>query len=176
MSTEETSEAQDSTASDETTDSSITGASELHAKADDPSSGHEYPPVQADVRQFTFRAIFTGMLLGGMLSLCNVYLGLKIGWGFNMSITAALLGFANFALLPLQLCLFIVGCRLNTTWVVVCLVAENCNWKHRWRRSRARGLHIGAALVVASLAVCCDVAVTHCCCNSSNCASISATT
>ncbi len=55
---------------------------------------HGYPPVQAGIRQFTFRAIFTGMLLGGMLSLCNVYLGLKIGWGFNMSITAALLGFA----------------------------------------------------------------------------------
>ena len=55
---------------------------------------HEFPPVQADVKQFTFRAIFTGMLLGGTLSLCNVYLGLKIGWGFNMSITAALLGFA----------------------------------------------------------------------------------
>lgn len=55
---------------------------------------HGYPPVAADVRQFTFRAVFTGMLLGGVLSLCNVYLGLKIGWGFNMSITAALLGFA----------------------------------------------------------------------------------
>ena len=55
---------------------------------------HDFPPVQAHVKQFTFRAIFTGMLLGGTLSLCNVYLGLKIGWGFNMSITAALLGFA----------------------------------------------------------------------------------
>jgi putative OPT family oligopeptide transporter len=52
--------------------------------------------VQHDVRQFTLRAVGTGMLLGGMLSLCNVYLGLKIGWGFNMSITAALLGFAAF--------------------------------------------------------------------------------
>ena len=58
------------------------------------SENHDYPEVQVNTKQFTFRAIFTGMLLGGTLSLCNVYLGLKIGWGFNMSITAALLGFA----------------------------------------------------------------------------------
>jgi hypothetical protein len=29
------------------------------------------------------------MVLGGVLSLCNVYTALKIGWGTNMSITAA---------------------------------------------------------------------------------------
>jgi putative OPT family oligopeptide transporter len=67
---------------------------ESHESGSVSNSNHGYPEVQADVRQFTFRAVFTGMLLGGMLSLCNVYLGLKIGWGFNMSITAALLGFA----------------------------------------------------------------------------------
>lgn len=33
------------------------------------------------------------MVLGGILSLCNIYSGLKIGWGFNMSITAMLLSF-----------------------------------------------------------------------------------
>ena len=33
------------------------------------------------------------MVLGGVLSLCNIYSGLKIGWGFNMSITAMLLSF-----------------------------------------------------------------------------------
>ncbi|MEM1010357.1 MAG: OPT/YSL family transporter, partial [Myxococcota bacterium] len=33
------------------------------------------------------------MTLGSVLSLCNIYIGLKIGWGFNVSITAALLGF-----------------------------------------------------------------------------------
>src|SRR5690606_39581963 len=38
----------------------------------------------------------TGMVLGAALSLCNIYSGLKIGWGFNMSITAALLGFGFF--------------------------------------------------------------------------------
>lgn len=44
-------------------------------------------------RGFTWRALITGALLGGALSVCNVYLGLKIGWGMNMSITAALLAF-----------------------------------------------------------------------------------
>lgn len=48
----------------------------------------------ATVRQFTVRAILTGMLVGGLLSLCNIYSGLKIGWSNNMSVTAALMGFA----------------------------------------------------------------------------------
>jgi OPT family oligopeptide transporter len=54
---------------------------------------HTYPEPDLTSPQFTIRAILTGMLLGGLLSLCNVYMGLKIGWGFNMSITAALLSF-----------------------------------------------------------------------------------
>ena len=53
-------------------------------------SENAYPPVRTDIRQFTARAVVTGMILGGLLSLCNVYLGLKIGWGAPMSITAAL--------------------------------------------------------------------------------------
>jgi putative OPT family oligopeptide transporter len=51
------------------------------------------PPVGPDVLQLTLRAALTGMLLGGVLSLCNIYTGLKIGWGTNMSITAVLLGY-----------------------------------------------------------------------------------
>ncbi len=39
------------------------------------------------------------MVLGGVLSLCNVYTGLKIGWGTNMSITAALLAYGFWHLL-----------------------------------------------------------------------------
>ena len=34
------------------------------------------------------------MILGGLLSICNIYTGLKIGWGLNMSITGILLAFA----------------------------------------------------------------------------------
>lgn len=44
-------------------------------------------------RGYTLRAVFTGAVMGAGLSLCNVYLGLKIGWGMNMSVTAALLAF-----------------------------------------------------------------------------------
>lgn len=50
----------------------------------------------------TLRACLTGMVVGATLALCNVYSGLKIGWGFNMSITAVLLGFGFWsALRPL---------------------------------------------------------------------------
>lgn len=44
-------------------------------------------------RGFTLRAVLTGAVLGSALSICNIYLGLKIGWGMNMSVTAALMAF-----------------------------------------------------------------------------------
>ncbi|MFW6067231.1 MAG: OPT family oligopeptide transporter [Myxococcota bacterium] len=43
--------------------------------------------------QLTPRAVITGMVLGAVLAPSNIYAGLKIGWGFNMSITAALLSY-----------------------------------------------------------------------------------
>ncbi len=52
-----------------------------------------HPASEPGAPQLTVRAVLTGMLLGGVLSLCNIYSGLKIGWGFNMSITAMLLSF-----------------------------------------------------------------------------------
>ena len=42
--------------------------------------------------EFTLRAILTGMVIGAALTPCNVYSGLKIGWSFNMSIAAGLIG------------------------------------------------------------------------------------
>jgi uncharacterized oligopeptide transporter (OPT) family protein len=50
--------------------------------------------ARADARELTPRALATGMILGALLAPCNVYSGLKIGWSFNMSITALLLAFA----------------------------------------------------------------------------------
>lgn len=44
--------------------------------------------------ELTIRAIVTGMVLGALLTPCNVYTGLKIGWGFNMSVASGLLAFA----------------------------------------------------------------------------------
>jgi len=43
--------------------------------------------------ELTVRAIATGVLIGALLTPCNVYSGLKIGWSFNMSIAAGLIGF-----------------------------------------------------------------------------------
>lgn len=44
--------------------------------------------------ELTVRAVLTGMLTGALLTPCNVYSGLKIGWTFNMSVAAGLIGFA----------------------------------------------------------------------------------
>ncbi|MBX3402815.1 MAG: OPT/YSL family transporter [Phycisphaeraceae bacterium] len=60
------------------------------ATGQSPPSG---PHVDFATRQLTIRALATGMILGGLLSICNVYTGLKIGWGLNMSITGILLAF-----------------------------------------------------------------------------------
>lgn len=57
-------------------------------------SSHSSAPVAISVAQLTLRSLVTGMVLGAILSLCNIYSGLKIGWGTNMSITAALLAYA----------------------------------------------------------------------------------
>ncbi len=52
-----------------------------------------------DEPQLTWRAALTGMILGGLLSASNLYIGLKIGWSFGMGITSAVVGFAVFAAL-----------------------------------------------------------------------------
>ncbi|MCF5677264.1 OPT/YSL family transporter, partial [Pseudomonas syringae] len=48
-------------------------------------------PVQ---RELSLRAVITGIVLGILLTPSNVYAGLKIGWSFNMSIIALLIGYA----------------------------------------------------------------------------------
>lgn len=49
--------------------------------------------------QLTLRAVVAGMLLGGLMSLSNLYVSLKTGWSIGVSITAGILAFAIFALL-----------------------------------------------------------------------------
>jgi hypothetical protein len=41
--------------------------------------------------QLTWRAVLIGSCLGGVLSLTNLYIGLKAGWGFGVAITASIL-------------------------------------------------------------------------------------
>ncbi len=51
------------------------------------------------MRQLTLRALVMGMVLGGIMSLSNVYVGLKAGWGLGVAITSSILAFAAFATL-----------------------------------------------------------------------------
>src|SRR6516165_10057099 len=44
--------------------------------------------------QLTWRAVIMGSLLGAVLSLTNLYIGLKAGWGFGVAITACILSYA----------------------------------------------------------------------------------
>src|SRR4249920_1278656 len=44
--------------------------------------------------QLTWRAVLMGSCLGGVLSLTNLYIGLKAGWGFGVAITASILSYA----------------------------------------------------------------------------------
>jgi OPT family oligopeptide transporter len=44
--------------------------------------------------QLTWRAVLMGSILGGVLSLTNLYIGLKAGWGFGVAITACILSYA----------------------------------------------------------------------------------
>ncbi len=46
------------------------------------------------MRQLTWRAVAMGSALGGVLSLTNLYIGLKAGWGFGVAITACILSYA----------------------------------------------------------------------------------
>ena len=50
-------------------------------------------------RHLTARALVGGILLGALLTPCNIYSGLKIGWSFNVSIIALLLAGGFWALL-----------------------------------------------------------------------------
>lgn len=46
-----------------------------------------------DVKQLTLRAVVMGGFLGGFMSLSNLYIGLKTGWGMGVAITACILSF-----------------------------------------------------------------------------------
>ena len=43
--------------------------------------------------QLTWRAVLMGSALGAILSLTNIYIGLKAGWGFGVAITACILSY-----------------------------------------------------------------------------------
>lgn len=49
---------------------------------------------RGEMLQLTWRAVIMGGCLGAILSLTNLYIGLKTGWGFGVAITACVLSFA----------------------------------------------------------------------------------
>jgi uncharacterized oligopeptide transporter (OPT) family protein len=49
---------------------------------------------RGDMPQLTVRSAITGMLLGGLLSLTNLYVGIKTGWTLGVGITSVILSFA----------------------------------------------------------------------------------
>jgi len=48
----------------------------------------------ANTPQLTWRAVVMGSVLGGLLSMTNIYIGLKAGWLMGVSITACILSYA----------------------------------------------------------------------------------
>jgi uncharacterized oligopeptide transporter (OPT) family protein len=54
---------------------------------------------RGDMPQLTLRSGITGMLLGGLLSLTNLYIGAKTGWSLGVGITSVILSFALFKML-----------------------------------------------------------------------------
>lgn len=83
-----------------------TGA--VHEDIDLPLAGFQGTPEEVErqwyeqvykgrgdsMKQLTLRAVIMGSLLGGVLSLTNIYIGLKAGWGFGVAITACILSYA----------------------------------------------------------------------------------
>jgi OPT family oligopeptide transporter len=51
---------------------------------------------QGDIPQFTFRAVVCGFLLGGVLSITNLYVGAKTGWTLGVGITSVILAYLVF--------------------------------------------------------------------------------
>ncbi|NUN06319.1 MAG: OPT/YSL family transporter [Bdellovibrio sp.] len=54
---------------------------------------------KGDMPQLTLRSALTGMILGGILSLTNLYIGIKTGWTLGVGISSVILSFAFFKLL-----------------------------------------------------------------------------
>jgi len=51
---------------------------------------------KGDMPQLTLRSALTGMIIGGVLSVTNLYVGIKTGWTLGVGITSVVLAFAFF--------------------------------------------------------------------------------
>ncbi|MFL5815805.1 MAG: OPT family oligopeptide transporter [Bdellovibrionia bacterium] len=53
---------------------------------------------KGDMPQLNIRSAITGMLLGGILSMTNLYIGIKTGWTLGVGVSSVILSFAIFRL------------------------------------------------------------------------------
>jgi OPT family oligopeptide transporter len=67
-----------------------------------------------DVPQLTLRAVAIGALLGGIMSLSNLYIGLKTGWALGIAITACILSYGIGKALNLNLSVLENNCMQST--------------------------------------------------------------
>ena len=48
------------------------------------------------VRQLSVRSVVTGMIIGGVMSVSNLYVGLKIGWSLGVTVSSCIIAYAVF--------------------------------------------------------------------------------
>jgi putative OPT family oligopeptide transporter len=89
----------------------------------------------AHMRQLTWRAVLMGCLLGAILSLTNIYVGLKAGWGLGVSITACILSYAIWTSL----------CRIGIGRSPMTILENNCMQS----TATAAGSSTGSTLISA---------------------------
>jgi len=76
-------------------------------------------------KDLTVRAVLAGMVFGGLMSLSNLYVGLKSGWGLGVDIAAVIVIFAVFkALRGAGLVKQEFGLQENTMMMTVCVAAS----------------------------------------------------
>ena len=85
--------------------------------------------------QLTWRAVVMGAVLGGVLSITNLYIGLKAGWGFGVAITACILSYAIWTTLH----------RLGLVRTPMTILENNCMQS----TASAAGYSTGSTLVSA---------------------------
>jgi putative OPT family oligopeptide transporter len=85
--------------------------------------------------QLTLRAVLMGTALGGILSLTNLYIGLKAGWGFGVTITACIVSYGAWSFFL----------RLGLAKTPMTILENNCMQS----TSSAAGYSTGSTLVSA---------------------------
>lgn len=85
--------------------------------------------------QLTLRAVLMGSVLGGVLSITNLYIGLKSGWGFGVAITACILSYAIWTTL----------CKVGIARTPMTILENNCMQS----TASAAGYSTGTTLVSA---------------------------